>query len=280
MNSLSRFWPEGYQGMKHMGFGEFSIELPDGTEIEFDRMRGKDFPGKSGRSHKVYDNKGGKAVKKMIELAEKKNASELVSASFDDDEIDAELDEAVASDWAAKEKQLDAMISKVVEEAWNLLTRKQYTRVMIWYVPAKGPKWGQLFADHPDNKRPTPNALPIQGLTFMGADTKQQMFRKLKEATRRLPLLGVEAAVSDDEIAAELDEATAGMRTATETEFQRVANKANQPPRHMFYGKPDTGRGGMDVIFKDRGTEIAHKSVTYKRGKEESVMYMINPDYL
>jgi hypothetical protein len=97
INALGRFWPEGYKGMQHMGFGEFMIKLSDGTEIEFDRMRGKDFPGKSGRSHQVYDNKGGKGVKKMIQLAEKKGGSELVSGAIEDYEIDAELDEATAA---------------------------------------------------------------------------------------------------------------------------------------------------------------------------------------
>ena len=39
--------------MKHMGFGEFYAETPKGR-VDFDRMRGKDFPGQSGRSHKLY----------------------------------------------------------------------------------------------------------------------------------------------------------------------------------------------------------------------------------
>jgi hypothetical protein len=85
MNKLSQFWPEGYKGLTHMGMGEFSINLADGTEIEFDRMRGKEFPGQTGRSHKVYDNKDGKAVKHMVELAEKHKSSELVSGSYNKD---------------------------------------------------------------------------------------------------------------------------------------------------------------------------------------------------
>jgi hypothetical protein len=36
--------------LKHMGFGEFYAETPKGR-VDFDRMRGKDFPGQSGRSH-------------------------------------------------------------------------------------------------------------------------------------------------------------------------------------------------------------------------------------
>ena len=39
--------------LKHLGFGEFTAVTPRG-EVEFDRMRGKDFPGQSGRSHKLY----------------------------------------------------------------------------------------------------------------------------------------------------------------------------------------------------------------------------------
>ena len=114
INSLSRFWPEGYKGLSHMGLGEFMIKLSDGTEIEFDRMRGKDFPGKSGRSHQVYDNKNGKGVKKMIQLAEQKGGSELV-ASVEDYEIDAELDEAIAAetiDMYVAEMSKDAQMGK------------------------------------------------------------------------------------------------------------------------------------------------------------------------
>ena len=33
--------------VKHMGFGEFTLQTPKG-EVEFDRMRGKDFPGRPG----------------------------------------------------------------------------------------------------------------------------------------------------------------------------------------------------------------------------------------
>lgn len=86
-------------------------------------------------------------------------------------------------------QDLDKVISKVVDDAWNLLTRKQYLRVMIWYVPSKGSKFGQLLATHPDEDRPVNGAMPIQGLDFRGKETKPQMFRKIKDSTRRLPLL-------------------------------------------------------------------------------------------
>lgn len=73
-------WPGG--SLEHMGFGEFYFKTQDG-DIQFDRTRGKDFPGKSGRSHKVYDDKGGKLVKKLIGLMEKKGQSELVQGRAD-----------------------------------------------------------------------------------------------------------------------------------------------------------------------------------------------------
>jgi hypothetical protein len=63
--------------LKHMGFGEFSLE-GNGKSIEFDRMRGKKFKGQGGRSHKVYDNKKGSLVKELIKNMEKKGRSELV----------------------------------------------------------------------------------------------------------------------------------------------------------------------------------------------------------
>jgi len=69
--------------LKHMGFGEFYLVGTAGR-IDFDRMRGKDFPGMSGRSHKVDDDKGGKLVKTMIAAMEKKKRSELVKESLDE----------------------------------------------------------------------------------------------------------------------------------------------------------------------------------------------------
>lgn len=70
--------------LKHMGFGEFELTGKDGT-IEFDRMRGKKFKGQSGRSHKVYDDKKGELVKKLIKAMEKKGKSELVRESVAED---------------------------------------------------------------------------------------------------------------------------------------------------------------------------------------------------
>lgn len=58
--------------LRHMGMGEFVLETPDG-DIEFDRMRGKDFPGQSGRSHKLYG--APKAVEKLLKLMEQKGKS-------------------------------------------------------------------------------------------------------------------------------------------------------------------------------------------------------------
>ncbi|MFA6234293.1 MAG: DUF2958 domain-containing protein [Bacteroidota bacterium] len=64
--------------LEHMGFGEFVLKTPDG-EMEFDRSRGKDFPGQSGRSHLLYDNKNGKVVEKAIMLMDRANKSEKVA---------------------------------------------------------------------------------------------------------------------------------------------------------------------------------------------------------
>lgn len=72
--------------LKHMGFGEFSME-GDGKSIEFDRMRGKSFKGQSGRSHKLYDNQKGALVKELIKQMEKKDKSELVKEAVELDEF-------------------------------------------------------------------------------------------------------------------------------------------------------------------------------------------------
>lgn len=81
MNAMHTIMPG--QEMKHMGFGEFEWVGPEGR-VDFDRMRGKDFPGQSGRSHKLYDDQDGKLVKKLIAAMEKKGKSELVKESLDE----------------------------------------------------------------------------------------------------------------------------------------------------------------------------------------------------
>lgn len=66
--------------LRHIGFGEFVVKTPKG-EVEFDRMRGKPFPGMSGRSHLLYDN-GGKmvATEWLIAEAEKHKLSERTAS--------------------------------------------------------------------------------------------------------------------------------------------------------------------------------------------------------
>jgi len=62
--------------LESIGFGEFMYKTPKGN-VEVDRMRGKDFPGQSGRSHKLYDSKGGMAAASwLLEQAVSKNLSE------------------------------------------------------------------------------------------------------------------------------------------------------------------------------------------------------------
>jgi len=73
VNHSQRVYPGAT--LRHMGMGEFVLETPDG-DIEFDRMRGKDFKGQSGRSHKLYGDK--KAVVKLIKLMEQKGKSKSV----------------------------------------------------------------------------------------------------------------------------------------------------------------------------------------------------------
>lgn len=62
--------------MEHMGFGEFYADTPKGR-VDFDRMRGKDFPEASGRSHKVY----GPGAGWLVDQMEKKNLSTRVASA-------------------------------------------------------------------------------------------------------------------------------------------------------------------------------------------------------
>lgn len=62
--------------LEHMGFGEFYATTPHGT-VDFDQMRGKPFPGQSGRSHQAYDREGygTKATQWLIDQVESKGKS-------------------------------------------------------------------------------------------------------------------------------------------------------------------------------------------------------------
>jgi hypothetical protein len=66
--------------LKHMGFGEFYAETPKGR-VDFDRMRGKDFPGQGGRSHLLYGERGDKrAPEWLVAQMEKARASDRVAS--------------------------------------------------------------------------------------------------------------------------------------------------------------------------------------------------------
>jgi hypothetical protein len=60
-----------------MGFGEFELVTKEG-KVEFDRMRGKEFEGQSGRSHQFYDSEGhsNRLALKIVKEMEQHNLSE------------------------------------------------------------------------------------------------------------------------------------------------------------------------------------------------------------
>ena len=62
--------------LKHMGFGEFYIDSPNGS-VQFARQSDR-IDGFVGRSHKMYDDKGGKLVKQLIANMLKKKRLELI----------------------------------------------------------------------------------------------------------------------------------------------------------------------------------------------------------
>lgn len=65
--------------LKHMGFGEFYAETPKGR-VDFDRMRGKDFPGQSGRSHEFR----GKGADWLLDQMERAGISVRVASKDSD----------------------------------------------------------------------------------------------------------------------------------------------------------------------------------------------------
>ena len=60
--------------LKHLGFGEFYLETPEG-KIDFDRTRGQDFEGMVGRSHKLYSSPP-ELADQLIDAMEQAGASE------------------------------------------------------------------------------------------------------------------------------------------------------------------------------------------------------------
>ncbi len=71
-----------------------------------------------------------------------------------------------------------------------------------------------------------------------------------------------------------------GLRDGTEMEFQKAISKLRTEPRRMFAGKVSSGTGTQDIVYSDGGTEVAWKTVTYRRGKAVKTTYLVNPDYL
>lgn len=65
------------------------------------------------------------------------------------------------------------------------------------------------------------------------------------------------------------------MKIATSAEFQKALGNARWPKPEYAFGKRTT-----DVWYKDRGTEVAHATMTLTRGKVVQVAYMVNTDYL
>jgi hypothetical protein len=74
--------------VESMGFGEFVLKTPKG-DIDVDRMRGKDFPGQSGRSHKLYPEDAAKWLVKQMES--KGYSDKMASYSYDRTQVAAKV---------------------------------------------------------------------------------------------------------------------------------------------------------------------------------------------
>jgi hypothetical protein len=78
INNVSGMLP-GFE-VRHLGFGEFEFAGPDAS-IQFDRMRGRNFPGQSGRSHMIYMHKGDKKIiSKLVAKMVKKGKAQVKKA--------------------------------------------------------------------------------------------------------------------------------------------------------------------------------------------------------
>jgi hypothetical protein len=66
-----------------------------------------------------------------------------------------------------------------------------------------------------------------------------------------------------------------GLKEVTFKEFQKALANAGWPSPEYAHTKRT-----MDAWYKDRGTEVAHKTQILTRGKVTQETYMANPDYL
>jgi predicted DNA-binding WGR domain protein len=124
INKVQYVYPGAY--LKHMGFGEFELETPDGT-LQFDRMRGKDFPGQSGRSHKLYDDARGKVVEKAIKLMERSRKSERLAS---------DKGMTLRSKHASPDRDVSAFGKALSQGFIRALKGKHLVKVTDWDWPA------------------------------------------------------------------------------------------------------------------------------------------------
>lgn len=106
--------------VRHMGFGEFTLKTPKG-EIEFDRMRGKDFPGQSGRSHKFYPEKLGLEVIRQMEA---KGLSEKMASVYAYDRQNGpapHVNTGMSDKKAARTRSLSRDLQTKTAAGWDLL---------------------------------------------------------------------------------------------------------------------------------------------------------------
>jgi len=68
---------------------------------------------------------------------------------------------------------------------------------------------------------------------------------------------------------------TAGLKNVTEKEFLKALANAGWPAPQYSHTKRT-----MDVYYKDRGVEVAHKTQIMTRGKVTQETFSANPDYL
>lgn len=113
-NTLSGFT------LSHIGHGEFELKGPGKERVDFDRMRGKKFEGQVGRSHQIYDNKGGKLVKQLINAMEKAKLSTLQ----EDADEGQQQQEGMPVSRAVERQALKARLAKSMEREKGKKKRK------------------------------------------------------------------------------------------------------------------------------------------------------------
>ena len=241
--------------LKHLGFGEFVLETPDG-KMDFDRGKGQDFPGQSGRSHRLYDNKGGKVVEKAIALMERAHKSEKVAV--EDDILSTleqmaegcpdNLDESECKEWEANTDKYEDKF-KTAGDFPRSATDKEAAPTYQDYVEKKKKKKEKpLDRDAWEAK--------VEGTGPVNQPKRKKNYHpKVKDVMDKHDL---EDADADEVRAFKKDKPSSGAKVSPQVLMQRFLSKAKPETKERMKGvAPADFMKMLGAIMDDEGGKTA-----------------------